>query len=143
VLLLAGCATSNQQRTKNEIVKEALTMQAQSNWMKPVKKEPNLRIVQIPSHGYLGAALAAAVGGAAITSSVRGILTDAKKNTAEGVLFITTNFMQDRVIVSNAMEGLDLDGVNFFLAATEEEGKTLEPVIRASGARYIFINKEK
>jgi len=72
------------------------------------------------------------------------ILAQAKASANNTVLFVTNKKAKwDFIILFNVMQGMDLTGVRFILAARPGDRKKFEPLVKASGADFVFINRLK
>jgi len=146
-LLLTACVSTSGSRilkSEKELLQEVAQLGIQMGWKKADGHPLEIIGIHIPSHGLLGDLIARGVGGrAANTKQIASLLLNAKENPDYAVLFITNNVRLDSTIIANAMEGLKLDGVKFFLAARPDDEPRFEPIIKASGAEFVFIDKYK
>jgi len=146
ILLMTACASTSSKYTlksEQELVREAVQLGIQMGWKKADDQPLEIIGIQIPSHGLLGDLIARGVGGGANARQVANLLSKAKRNPDYAVLFITNNVRLDSTIIANAVEGIKLEGVKFFLVARPSDAPMFESIIKATGADFVFIDKHK
>jgi len=131
-LLLTACA--GQYKTSADIENEAAHLHTKLGWQ-TASGQPEIiavygyDLIRQKRHGNDSVGLAH-------------LLLQAKANPNKTILFIANKKAKwDFIILLNVMEGLDLTGVKFILAAHEGDRKRFEPLIKASGAEFAFINR--
>jgi len=134
-LLLTACA--GKYKSDVDIESEAKYLQTQMGWQSTSGQPPKITTV----YGY---DLIRQKHFAKEAQGLAYILSQAKASANNTVLFVTNKKAKlDFVILFNAMAGMDLTGVKFILAAREGDRKRFEPLIKASGAEFVFIDRLK
>jgi len=134
-LLLTACA--GQYKSSADIETEAARLQTQIGWKNASGLPPQITAV----YGY---DLIRQKRLDKETQGLASLLLQAKANPSKTILFVANKKAKlDFVILLNAMAGMDLTGVKFILAAREGDRKRFEPLIKASGAEFVFIDRLK
>jgi len=133
-LLLTACA--GKYKTAADIETEAAHLYAKQGWQ-TVSGQPEI----IAVYGY---DLMRQKRHNKDTVGLAHLLLQVKANPNKTILFIANKKANlDFVVLFNAMAGMDLTGVKFILAARKGDRKRFEPLIKASGAELVFIDRLK
>jgi len=134
-LLLTACTvTFRVYKTTEDITQEAFQVAAQMGWRKADGKP--LEIVVFRTENRILAPLRSSKNDA---RKLRSLLLTLKKHPNYTLVYITDNPRFDYRVISRALEGLQLDGVKFFLVARPNKRKRFESLIKSSGADFVFI----
>jgi len=134
-LLLTACA--GQYKSSADIETEAAHLQTQIGWQNASGQPPQITAV----YGY---DLIRQKGLDKKAKGLASLLLQARANPNKTILFVANKKAKlDFVILFNAMAGMDLTGVKFILAAREGDRKRFEPLIKASGIEFVFIDRLK
>jgi len=142
-LMLMACASSeNKYKSSEDIMREVAQVEIEKGWIKSDDGQPlEVIIASSPSHGLLGDQLARLSEGSS-AKSLAELLLRLKNNPNSDVLLYVTNPSagKDYRLIEQALEGLQLEGVKFFLAARADYKEKFENLIKPSGADFVFID---
>lgn len=138
IATLAGCAT--QGKSEKQIFDEAATAHVTSLPAGP--GSVRIRSVKIPSHGLIGDSLAVALAGGANASQLKQELLDAKSVGDSGFLIIGASTSVDVAVIGNAVEGLDLKGMQIYYSGTDAQKDKVRAAVEKTQAQFHYINAQ-
>ena len=138
IALLAGCATHG--KSEKQILDEASTAYVAS--LPPGPAQLRLRATKIPSHGFIADNLAIAVGGGANATLLREELQDAKKLGDNFFLIMGSSTGVDVAVIGNAVEGLDLKGMQIYYSGTQAQKDKVQAAVEKTQAQFNYISAQ-
>jgi len=144
-LLLAACTSTGDSHGawSVEDINREVSLLTPYVEQKKVNGQPK-QVITAYAHEYgsLGNWMMRGLDGGKSKNFVRTVLLIAHARPNDyGVLYMTNNIDMDYTVILNAMKGLDLQGVKFFFAGRPADRTRFEPLVKASGADFIFIDK--
>jgi len=141
VIVLTACASSSgQYKTDKEMMREAAQIEMEKGGLADGERL-KVTVLRMPSHGFLGDQLARLVEGRDAKNIAQLLLALKKAPEPEVLLYVTnTSAEKDYRLLARALEGLQLEGVKFFLAARADYKEAFENLIKPSGADFLFID---
>lgn len=137
-IVLAGCAVGVKKKHDNDIYREAMQLGVESS----DDAQLQLITIKIPSHGLLADQATIRLGGGANTGLLREVLQGMKGERGKALLVIGGNPSLDYAVISNAVTGLQLEGVRFIFSGKPSQKAELENIVKATGASFQFIDMQ-
>jgi len=141
-IVLSACVSSaDQYKFAEDIMREVAQVQIEKGWTKPDGQPLEVILINNPSHGLLGDQLAR-LGEGSNAERLAKLLLKLKENPNSATLLYVTNPSagKDYRLIEQALAGLQLEGVKFFLAARAGYKAKFEALIKPSGADFVFID---
>ncbi|WDU63907.1 hypothetical protein LRS56_05090 [Pseudomonas poae] len=139
IAMLAGCASHGKSET--QIFDEATTAYVASLPAKPGKVY--FYTTKIPSHGLISDSMMIAMAGSANATSLKEQLLSAKNLSREsGFLIFGASTSVDVAIIGNAVEGLDLKGMQIYYSGTGAQKDQVRTAIEKTQAQFHYINAQ-
>ena len=136
--LLAGCATSG--KSEHQILDEASTAYVAS--LPPGPAKLRLHSVKIPSHGLIADNLAIAMAGGANATYLKEQLLSAKRQGDNFFLIMGASTSVDVAVIGNAVEGLDLKGMQIYYSGTDAQKDKVQAAVEKTQAQFNYINAQ-
>jgi hypothetical protein len=137
IVVLSGCTVAGKKKDI-DIYQEALTVVAMSSG----DVEPEVTIINIPSHGVLPDQLVIGLGGGAHAQQLRDILIELKHTENNWALMIGDNPSLDYAVIANAVKELDLTGVQIVYSNKDSKRTKIGQAIKQTGAEFYFIDRQ-
>lgn len=135
---LAGCAA--QGKSEEQILDEAATAYVKS--MPAGSDKLRLHSMSIPKSGMFGDTLAISMAGEQNAAYLRGELLDAKRLGDVFFLIIGASTPVDVAVISKAVEGQDLKGMQIYYSGTDAQKDKVRAAVEKTQAQFHYINAQ-
>ena len=138
IATLAGCAT--QGKSEKQILDEAATAYVKS--MPAGSDKLRLHTMSIPNTGLFGDTLAIAMASDQNAAHLRGELLNAKRLGDVFFLIIGASTLVDVTVISKAVEGQDLKGMQIYYSGTDAQKDKVRTAVEKTQAQFHYISAQ-